>query len=227
MFDPCFISHDELVKRARDAVRSTNREDVVNAFLASLSTRRLDARAALGSWVFLRHLPSHSHSTRGHMCDVCGKYDQPETANDLNVLNFERFKWGGVRHDDLLYAAFNLERFAELEPLAPTADDRDLFRQLIAAVESAPAETTAPKLQKLLPKSIRSNKSERNSMLDVLGMCGILQTKAHQGYRSNFVKYVDRELPPHHFTDRTYPFVWWRGSDGVNSEALNDLFGRV
>ena len=108
MFDPCFISHDELVKRARDVVKSTKREDVANAFVASLSTRRLDARAALGSWVYLKNLPRHSHSTRGHMCDVCGKYDQPETANDLNLLNFERFKWGGIRHDDVLYAAFNL-----------------------------------------------------------------------------------------------------------------------
>ncbi len=227
MFDPCFISHDELVKRARDVVKSTKREDVANAFVASLSTRRLDARAALGSWVYLKNLPRHSHSTRGHMCDVCGKYDQPETANDLNLLNFERFKWGGIRHDDVLYAAFNLERFAELEPLAPTTNDRDLFRQLIAAIESAPAETTAPNLEKLFPKTIRSNKSERTSVLDVLGICGILQTKTHQGYLNKFVHYVDRELPPHRFTDRSYPFVWWHGSDGVNSEALSDLFGHA
>ena len=31
------------------------------------------------------------------------------------MLNFERFKWGGVRHSDPLYAALDLERFAEID----------------------------------------------------------------------------------------------------------------
>lgn len=224
MFDPCFISHDELVQRAHNAFKSTTQEDVANAFLASLSTRRLDARSALGSWVYLKNLPNHSHSLKGQ-CGVCGRYDHPKTAKDLNGLNFERFKWGGVRHDDMLYAAFDLERFSELDPFTPTADDRDLFRQLLAAIASAPADTTAPKLHRLLPKTIKSNESERNTLLDVLGMCGILETKAHQGYLAHFVNYADRKLPPHRFADRTYPFVWWHGSDGINSVRLNDLFG--
>ncbi|QDV85011.1 hypothetical protein [Planctomycetes bacterium TBK1r] len=223
MFDPLFVSHDELVERGRKLSVSIAKSRVVDAFLASLSTRCLELRSALSSWAYLRHFPAHSHTGAG-MCDVCGSYNMPEKGQDLNVLNFERFKWGGCRHDDLMFAVFNLERFTDIERLTPTAEDHELFEQCIAAIRSVPAETTAANLHKAIPKAVRSNKDERDVLLDILGIAGVLQTESHNGYLNRFVEYRDRQLPAQRFVDRRYPFCWWRGSDGVNSATLLELF---
>lgn len=223
MFDPLFVSHDELVERGSKISGSIAKSRVVDAFLASLSTRRLELRSALSSWAYLRHFPAHSHTGAG-MCDVCGAYDNPEEGRDLNVLNFERFKWGGVRHDHLLFAVFDLERFSEIEPLTPSPEVRHLFDQLITAIRSVPSDTTSGNLHKSIPKAIRANKSEREVLLDILGIAGVLQTESHHGYLNGFVRYVDRSLPPQRFVDRSYPFCWWRGADGVDSAALRELF---
>ena len=45
---------------------------------------------------------------------MCGLFER-EKDIDRNVLNFERFRWGGVRRTEPAYV--DLERFASAEPL--------------------------------------------------------------------------------------------------------------
>jgi hypothetical protein len=56
---------------------------------------------------------------------------------DLNVLNFERFKWGGVRRDQPVYATFDLERSRCLDPPSPTDADVATFLSILRTIESA------------------------------------------------------------------------------------------
>lgn len=64
MFDPVHLTHDESVQWARAAVARLDPRTVSDAFLASLSTRRLELRSALGSYATMRHLPPHGHEAR-------------------------------------------------------------------------------------------------------------------------------------------------------------------
>jgi hypothetical protein len=100
MFAPIQLSHADIVKRAESAVRGVQRQAVADAFMVSLSTRRLDLRSALGSCAVLQHFPQHVTQRQAGPCNVCGEYVRTADTVDLNVLNFERFKWGGVRHDN-------------------------------------------------------------------------------------------------------------------------------
>src|SRR5262245_14415432 len=50
MFDPLRVSHDEIMKRAIKAERGVERQAVADAFIVSLSSKRLDLRSALGSF---------------------------------------------------------------------------------------------------------------------------------------------------------------------------------
>ena len=59
MFDPVTLDHAGIVKWCRKSVAAVTKEQVAAAFLASLSTRRLDLRSALGSYAAGRHLPDH------------------------------------------------------------------------------------------------------------------------------------------------------------------------
>jgi hypothetical protein len=178
-------------------------------------------RSALGSYAVARFLTEHAYEDMpGLRCAVCGQYrsagDEPE---DLNVLSFERFKWGGVRTDHIEYVAFDLEQFARAPRITPAASDISLGQQLIDQLRRLPAGTTAAQAVTSL-KMIKGNKAERDVIIGILGVCGILQTTDHPGYSQSFVRYRDRELPPRRFTDQDYPACWWTAADGVDSDAL-------
>jgi hypothetical protein len=224
--EPVAIDHDAWVSRARAAVAQVTAVDVGAAFIASLETRRLDLRSALGSYAVARHLPTHEFTPTavGGGCGVCGLY--PTHQQDLNVLNFERFKWGGVRHDDVAYLAFDLEQFAVAPQLPVTESGLAAGRELVAALRSAAPKDTATKAAEQL-RSFPSNKAERAVVMDILGVSGILLDSAHPSYRLGFVRYDERALPDQHFIDRAYPACWWRGSGGLDDAALREFLSEV
>jgi hypothetical protein len=227
VFDLIQLTHNEIVKRgikARDAVGLV---EVVNAFLCSLSSHHLELRSALGSYMVLRHLPDHSHVDSKKRCSVCGEYNHPRDNQDLDPLSFERYKWGGVRHLQVLYAGFDLEQFKMLKPLQPSSHDIQLFKQLLKAIEAAPLGTSSAKLQSFLPKELKSNKSERDILIGILGLCGVLGTKAHPGFRTMFVQDSRRDLPDRRFVDMHYPACWWTRADGINKESVKAVFGHA
>lgn len=227
MFDEVNVSHDDLMERALSAVHAVDRWAVADAFIASLSSRRLDLRSALGSFAVLQNFPRHEMPQENGACPICGAYNRASEPNDLNVLNFERFKWGGVRHDQALYAMLDLELFARLQPASPRPDDVRLLRAMLDTIEAAPPETSSASLEKHFAKVIKSNKSERDVLIGILGLCGILGTPEHPGYLRQFVPAFTRELPPRRFVDMAYPACWWTRADSVSKEAIRYWFGHA
>lgn len=227
MFDPVRVSHDDIVKRAIAAVRAVKRQFVADAFVVSLSSRHLDLRSALGSFAAFQHIAKHPAPRDREPCPVCGDYGRRKQQEDLNVLNFERFKWGGVRHDQPLYASMDLNLFRKLARVTPKPEDVAVFKGVLKAIEAAPAKTSSAVLQKHLAKVFKSSKAERDVFVGILGYCGILATEAHPGYVRRFVSWSDRELPDRRFVDMAYPACWWQRSDGINQEALAYWFGHV
>ena len=172
MFDPIRLSHDDVVRRAIDVRSRIEPRAVAAAFLASLSTRRLDLRSAAGSFSVLRHFPEHEHGNRRSRCPTCGGHDRPDEDVDvnMNVLNFERLKWGGVRHEDPIYATFDLERFPDLDTPPPTDADLAILHDLVRAIGAVPPNTTAPQLQGKLGGILPSNKAELGPISDLAAL---------------------------------------------------------
>jgi hypothetical protein len=227
MFDDVTLSHDEIVKRALAAVGAVDRGAAADAFVVSLTSRRLDLRSALGSFAMLQHFPRHRAWPERGPCEFCGEYTRERELHDLNILNFERLKWGGVRHDEPLYAGFDLERLRSAPRTSPTAADIAVLRSLFDAIRSAPANVTSASLQKRLAKTLPSNKAERDVLIGILGLCDILSTAAHPGYTWDFVPYSAREIPSRRYVDMAYPACWWTGADGLNEEAIQYWFGHL
>src|SRR3954470_5045784 len=101
MFDPITVTHDDIVAQLLTIRNRISIEQVTDAFLASLSTRRLELRSALGSFSFAAHFPDHRlvEHARGQMpsgrlhCPLCGLYGHSAAEQeDLNILSFERRK---------------------------------------------------------------------------------------------------------------------------------------
>ncbi|MBI3438463.1 MAG: hypothetical protein HY054_07410 [Proteobacteria bacterium] len=97
MFDPVALSHDDAVARLIDERERADLAAASNAFLASLSNRRLDLRSALGSYAFALNFPRHKIAltssatvpSGARRCDCCGFYESENPAQiDLNVFEF-------------------------------------------------------------------------------------------------------------------------------------------
>ncbi len=226
MFDPVQLDHAEALSQLLDSIKKLDRRTVADAFLASLSTRRLDWRSALGSYAVFQHIHVHEPIDDGTRCSVCGFY-MHWLDEDRNMTNFTRFKWGGVGHDQLFYAATDLALFLETAVPVPTAEDIAIFKNLISAIDAVPSKTTSAALHSDFAKVLKSNKAERDVLIAILGFCGILGSPAHPGFSDAFIAFNQRNLPDRHFVDMPYPACWWRRDVGINQSRLSDYFGHV
>ena len=214
--------HDTWIARAHEAARQLTLEEVVEAFIASLGSRRLDLRSALSSYIVAQNLPKHPIDIKRSrpFCPVCEAPRVP--GANPNLLNFERFRWGGVRKLAIDYVAFDLEQFARAPRLRRTAEDMSLARAIFKTIRDCPPATTAAKLAGIL-KPLPGNKAERSMLIGTLGIAGILDTPAHTGFADRFVEYQDRAIPNRHYIEDPYPICWWTAADGINRSALRDV----
>ena len=230
MFPPSLLPHDATLQRLQELCDAISPLAVGNAFLASLGLREPALRSALGSFAVARYRSLHAFTVRpltpaGRTvpCAYCQLWLAPTQAQgeDLNVLNFERLKWGGVRHRQVAYQVFDLEQFRALAPFEPTQNDVALFSRILATIRTLPPNATIGHLEKALSSVIPSNKNERRTLLEVLCLSGIL---AYPGYGHFF---DDTEPPkdrPYRDTDWRVPAMYWRAQDGCNIERLKEYF---
>lgn len=234
MFDPVALTHDDIVARLLTVRNRVSIERVADAFLASLGSRRLELRSALGSFSFAAHFTDHPlveqardqiPSVRQH-CRVCGRHSTAE-EKDLNVLSFERWKWGGVRHDDPLYCWLDLTQFEKASWDEPTPSDYSILSQIVEIASGLSPKAKPNELEKRVSKVVKSNGSERRVLIQILGYCGILKPAGRRGFLQAYTSSEDRDRPPDHTNDWSYPVIWWRGADGVDRDVLNRLFPKM
>lgn len=220
------MTHDEIISWARQWHSNTPLLQASNAFLASISSRRLEFRSALGSYAVGQHLISHQFDEdRSRSCGICGLYFAEKNCYDCNVLNFERYKWGGVRHEHPEYIAFDLLEFAKLPPCLPTTEDISIFRQIIAAATLLPAKAGPNVLIKQLQGLFPTNSAESSVFISILGFCGILQPANYPAFTDEFIPFSYRGYIKEN--DWGYPISEWRGADGVNHQALAKFFPQL
>lgn len=232
------LSHEETLAAVREVVELISPADVSNAFLYSLSTRALEYRSAMGSYWYAKAVPPHE-SQRPRRCGYCGwmdgycdftKLKKPMQSMPRHTLenscNFHRYKFGGRHHTDVQYALFDLQQFRKLTKVTPTETDRAMLRGILSAIGELPLRKKAGAYRDLLVKKkiIPSNRFEISSLIDILGLCGVLSTAEHPCPDVEFrgAQGVD---PSEIRSDIAYPVNWWRASDGVNEERFERVFG--
>ena len=224
MFDPRQFNHDETVDKVIKLAASIPTKKVAQAFLYSLTTRDLPYRSALGSFAMSFWMPFHVFTGK-RTCEICGDYAPSSDKEDFNVLNFERLKWGGVRHFFPMYQLFDLDEFLKLPEVVAKSEDVEIFRQMLEAISHLPADSRPRDAEKAITPFLKSSKDERNVVIQILGYCGILQPKGRTGFFREYTKPKERAERPVNKIDWNYPVSWWQGSDGVNQDAIDHYFG--
>ena len=238
LFDyPSYESHSDTLNRLKNTLSQIDKTDIANAFLFSLSTRRLEYRSALGSYYYAKAIPKHEkmdgyHPMTSH-CYLCGWYawkDEPDEldlhCSSYNTFNYERYKYGGVRHTQLNYALFDLEQFLKLPKVNPCEEDIRIFKDIMSCVAKLEPKDKVGKLRALITKEkvLKSNKDEVSVLLGELGICGILAGNDYPSYDIYFANEYER-APVEHSNDFDYPVNRWYASDGINIEKLREVFG--
>jgi len=228
MFDARQITHDELAMRIRGLAHRIPVEQVVEAFVSTLSSRRLDLRSAIASYVIGRALPIHSFRQRQRsniaICGVCGTADFVSNPADWNRFQLRATSLGRR-------LAFDLEQFASGDHPVATAADWEIMRALLGVIREAAAGnpqmrpgSLAEATRAALPVS---NSSQRRHLVMTLANIGVIEPRGHASFRNGWIDFEARPDPPEWKSDWLYPSGFWRGSDGIELAAVAEFFPRL
>lgn len=232
MFDPLTISHDECIVAITALVKGISQAQVTKGFLSSLTSRRLDWRSSLASYAIAHKIPSHQYvrvisgtsytdgkpTAHSYTCGICrdSQYgirgSEFYNEMDINVFNFERIKWGGVRHGDIFYTNFDLSQFINADIPEPTTADIACFREILTIIETSEPSDYPSGLEKRLASVIKSSKAERKILIEILASMGILKPRCFDRQRQGKNDWVFAE--------------YWRGEDKYCQQTVEHLFGK-
>jgi hypothetical protein len=230
--EPRILDHDGWVRAAQQGAAAVTAGEVGEAFLASLTSRRMDLRSALASYALTRHLPDHPYTERpgGVGCAVCGiasARDGTAEPEDLNSFSQARFGWGGIP-GRIKYAAFDLEQFGRAPRLELTAADLSLGQQIIDYLRQLPPKTTAAQAARGITM-VPGTRDQRNTLMEILGICGILHSPGHPGYADAFIPdwKAATDWPSQRFAFGVYPTWWWKAEGGVSRDSLRQFLPQL
>ena len=171
-----------------------------------MTTKQVEFRSAIGSYANAMRIVN---GEKVDSCDLQEKY----VDDDLNILNFERLKWGGIRHSQTLYNYFDLNLFSKLQIDKPNKEDLEIFSKILKTVSDSQIGDYPSKLRDRLKDVYKSSKDERSNLLEILACCKILQPAS-----------FDRPTTGRH----DWHFVeYWRGEDKYDSKAVYFYFQRL
>lgn len=234
------MTHDEIVTEIKALSERISLECVAKAFLYSLSSGDMRYRTALSSLVWARSLPEHKFISNGvekdewrtPLCVVCGcshELDTKETI-DWNIYNVFRYlppkQYG--REPDYTCAEYvlnDLREFEKLPRVEPCDEDYRILNGIFACVK----EMKAHNMDTALLTEIRKRKifnatgNAIHCILGILSVCGILEGSENKGFLHSYVNFTAHGMGRDGLT--FYPLNFWRGKNGVNYQAVAEIFG--
>lgn len=190
-------------------------ENAAQAFLYSLSSRDVDYRYFLASFVYARSWFSFD---QGHAEEV------PEKLTGA-FFNWVKHRGGGI-WGTIGKPIFYLEQFASMERRVASNTDVEILQSILQLADSMEYEAsgtalaTAIRTAKLLP----CNQAEAVGIVETLGICGILEAQGHPGFLHSFTPPLERDTGDLR-QSLSYPLNWWHGANGVNWENAAEVFG--
>ncbi|MFN8288224.1 MAG: hypothetical protein U0V74_15825 [Chitinophagales bacterium] len=203
MFDHLNITRESLLEKLTTLVQQTEKKKLSDAFLGSLSNRKVHWRSALASYansVRILAAPELNQAYLGYGINI-----------DLNILNFERLKWGGVRHFIGVYNYLDLLLFKNEQIPEPTENDKGLMKTLLETIDNAEGDCTPARLRAKLKDIIPGSKQELHLLIEIMACAEILKANT----------------PGRPLTGKADWFfaIDWRGEDKYNRAALQNYFG--
>ena len=236
----CKCAHDESIDELflqYDKCQN-DKDKIVAFFLASLSTHNLLWRGFLSAFAITRTYPRHHFKLKNSEDDPYNERCAICAGRSYVGLNNERYnffldiskKFGGVgvftgiEQCIVLLTEFN--KVADKNVL-PKDDDFSIFSDIMSIlINASQSDSIKTEIIQKIKRitDFKTNKYQTKTILETLGVCGILETEK---YKSPFHHYVNLGLAPKksHSSEWEYPVDFWTPSDGINKEAFKFWFG--
>ncbi len=234
------VTHSEIIAEIKALSKQISLEAAAKAFLYSLSSGDMRYRSALSSLVWSKALPEHEMISDGGkktewsspVCVVCGcshGLDTKENVdwNDYNVFRYLPPKQYGREPDYTCaeYVLNDLREFVKLPAVEPCDEDYRILNGIFACVKGMKPHN----MDTALLAEIRKRKffdatgNAIHCILGILSVCGILEGAENKGFLRGYVNYTEHGMGRDGLT--FYPLNFWRGKDGVNYQAVKEIFG--
>ena len=218
--------HNRSVGRLVKVAEKSDQNKLVNGFLYSLSTGRIEYMTAIASYIYAKKLIRHDPLMigRSSFCQICGM--------DMRSVDGSFVYESIVKHLDSLdhmqtadYALRDLMNYKTLPEVKYTKEDADILCKILDVARNMGPNNKYTALQKKITglKIIKANAGRINLILGVLSTMGILEAPDRRGYNEVFTPFGERGFDGYE-TDNFYPLVHWRGKYGVNEENLRKFF---
>ena len=178
------ITEKEFTSNLEKILTKTSLEEVSNAFLHSLSTRDLDYRYILASYIYAKSWLKY---------DKGKEYKVPKEIT-ATFFNWVKYCSGGI-WGEIAKPYYYLSEFLNMEKKIPKEEDYQILKKILLFADKFDEEKTATMLRNELAKEklFPSNKDEVIGLLETLGICGILETKEHKGFWDRFTPKFERD----------------------------------
>jgi hypothetical protein len=204
MFDNLTITKSEILSRLNEIIETIPYEKVTDAFLSSLTNNRLDWRSALGSYANAKRLLTENNFDEYY-------YGRGVEIN-LNILNFERIKWGGIRHNNGTYNWLDLTLLNADNVTKPTPQDVQIFQSILNEIENSEVDDTIELMRDRLEGLFESSVEERHIFTEIIGSADLLKPFSY-----------DKNEPEMHL----WTFVsHWRGANKYDKDNARKYFGQ-
>ena len=229
------ITHDEMVSEIKRLSERISLAAAAKSFLYSLSSGDMRYRTALSSLVWARSLPEHSSETTEHelgACVVCGcshGLDSRENVdwNEYGVFRYLPPTQYGKSPDFICaeYVLNDLREFEKLPAVEPCEEDYHILNELFAAVGLMKPHNMDTALVSEIRrlKLINETGNAIHCLLATLSICGILESSEQKGFLHGFTNSSD--IGWYRDGLSFYPLFFWRGKDGINYDAVKEIFG--
>ena len=228
-------THDEMISEIKELANRILLESAAKAFLYSLSSGDMRYRSALSSLIWARSLPNHSSKNTERIngkCLICGcthGLDEPENIdwNDLGVFRYLPPKQYGKNPNYLCpeYVLNDLREFEKLPSVEPKEEDYNILNGIFATIKSMKSHNmdTAVVSEIRGKKIIDATGNGVHCILAILSNCSILENEENKGFLHEFINCG----PIKSYRDDLsfYPLYFWKGRDGINYDAVREIFG--
>lgn len=234
------MTHDEIISEIKALAERLSLESAAKAFLYSLSSGDMRYRSAVSSLIWARALPVHELRSNGvkktewrtPACVVCGcthGFDGAENIdwNKYGVFRYLPPKQYGREPDYTCaeYVLNDLRGFEKLPAVEPCDEDYRILNGIFACVgEMKPHNMDTALLSEIHKrKFFDATGNAIHCILAVLSVCGILEGAEHKGFLHSFANFDEHGMGRDGLN--FYPLGSWRGRDGVNYKAVEEVFG--
>lgn len=246
-----YLIHDEIIEKIFQEYTKSDKKKYTSLFLASLSKNEPSYRSGLPVFAIMQSFPKHSFTIREDSavskssfdttngedrqsimsmmpCQFCSSHIKVEVnKTDMKLIEECFFEAGGIISHDLLTYYYYLLQTNKMEYIKPTKTDFRIFSEILNILLNANEKDTVKnsiqtKIARI--KGLKSTSEQRQTLLETLGYCGIIETNEHKGYLEKYTNPVTA-LRKTHNSDWNYPVDFWLGKDGLNKKAFKFWFG--